>query len=495
MSYFLGIDQGTTLTTAVVTDGEFRILAKASRPHATFYPKPGWVEQDPEELYANCLAAVQEVCEKAGIRPSDLEAMGLDHQGESCLVWEKESGRPIYPMIIWQDRRTARDADRLNEERGDEILRVSGMRPDAYYSATKLKWILDHVDGARERMAKGELELGTFNTWFYERLSGGTCYLTEPSSACCMMLMDLKKTEWDPALISLIGVEIKNMPRIADSGEIMGETDPDCFFGARVKLAGFLTDNPASLLGGGCAGKGVLKTSYGTGSFMLFQTGEEAAFSDTLTGDCMWRLGGKPWYALRGACYTAGAAIEWLRRGVGLIEKPQDTEALCRLVKDSGDVFFVPAFVGLAAPFWDQYARGLFIGITGGTTREHIVRAVVDALTYQVAECYRTMVRDSGVACRVMRADGGMSENSFIMQQQADMLGVPVEVPAEKETAAFGSACLAGISCGILSGPEEVRNLVRVARVYEPMIPEAEREERLARWLAAVERSRGWAKE
>ncbi len=495
-AYYLGIDQGTTLTTAVLVDEKWHIVAKASKAHKQYYPNPGWVEHDPVEIYENCLAVTAEALRKVpGARAQDILAIGLDHQGETCVVWDRDSGLPIYNAIVWQDRRTSDAASKLNKERGEEIQRISGLQPDAYYSATKINWLLDNVEGARSGAESGKLLIGTLNSWLYWKMSGGECYKTEPSSAACMMLMDLQKTAWSPALLDLIGLSVDQMPQMCDSNTIFGYTRPDCFLGARIPIAGCTVDSPASIIGGGCAGEGILKTSYGTGSFMSFQTGSHLIFSENgIFSDCMWRIDGKPFYRLRAAAYVAGTAVEWLKSGLGMIESTQASEQMALAVKDTKDVFFVPAFSGLATPFWDQYARGLFIGLTAGVTKEHLVRAVLESLAYQVANCYRAMTAELGQGCAVMRADGGIVENRFVMQFQADMLGIPVEVPEEKETAAFGAACLAGITMGALPSVESVKRFVRLKDTYEPQMSADERQERLSRWLDAAGRSLGWAK-
>lgn len=494
--YYLGIDQGTTLTTAVLVNESWRVVAKASRAHKQYYPNPGWVEHDPVEIYDNCLAAAAEALSKVpGATAQDLLAIGLDHQGETCVVWDKDTGLPIYNAIVWQDRRTSDAASAWKDEFGDEILGISGLQPDAYYSATKINWLLDNVEGARVRAEKGELLIGTLNTWLHWKMSGGTCYRTDPSSAGCMMLMDLRKTEWSPFLVGLLGLPVECMPEICDSNTLFAYTKPECFLGARIPLAGSTADSPASIIGGGCAGEGILKTSYGTGSFMSFQTGQNLI----LTGkeqfsDCIWRIDGKPFYRLRGAAYVAGTAVEWLKSGIGIVTDVRATEQMALSVPDTNDVYFVPAFSGLATPFWDQYARGLFIGLTAGVTREHIVRAVLESLAYQVANCYRAMSAELGRESPMMRADGGIVENRFVMQFQADMLGIPVDVPEEKETAAFGAACLAGITLGTLESIESVKQYVKIKDVYEPKMSADEREARMARWLDAASRSLGWAK-
>lgn len=507
--YYAGIDQGTTLTTAVITDEAGRLLAKASRPHKNYYPQPGWVEHDPEEIYENCLGAIADAMAKVpGGRTQDIIGFGMDHQGESCLVWEKDTARPVYRMIVWQDRRTSQEADELAERCGDEILRITGVKADAYYSATKLAWILDHVEGARARYERGELMLGTFNTWFFYRISGRRVYATDPGSASCMMLTDLAKCDWDDYMLSLFGLRRELMPQMLDSIGCFGYTEPSEFLGARALIGAALEDSSAGIIGSGCVGEGVLKTSYGTGSFMSLQTGSTLIPSrPDLFSNCLWTHDGRPWFRLRGSCYSAGSSVEWIKN-LGLIDDPAESAALALSVPDTGDVCYVPALSGLATPFWDQYARGTLIGMTAGTTRAHIVRAVLEALAYQVTYAYRVMSEAYGAGSPVMRADGGPVENGFLMQFQADMLGIPVEIPSEKEAAAYGAAvsaaiALAGeasgssaahqVSC-TLSNFDDVRRLVTLKKVYEPAMSADEREDRLGRWLEAASRSRAWAR-
>ncbi|MBQ7248068.1 MAG: glycerol kinase [Lachnospiraceae bacterium] len=495
MKLFAGIDQGTTLTTAVITDENGHMLAKASRPHSNYYPYPGWVEQDPQEIYDNCLGAISDAAAKIpGAKTSDIIGFGMDHQGETCLVWEKDTADPIFRMIVWQDRRTSEDADRLDREYGDRILAVTGVKADAYYSATKIAWILDHVEGARARYERGELMVGTFNTWFFYRISGKTIYATDPGSASCMMLTDLARCDWDDFMLGLFGLRRELMPQMADSIGSFGYTDPACFLGAKALIGAALEDSSAGIIGSGCVGEGILKTSYGTGSFMSLQTGETLVPSKPdLFSNCLWTYHGRPWFRLRGSCYSAGSSVEWLVKGLGLIENAAESETLARSVPDTGDVYYVPALSGLATPFWDQYARGTLIGMTAGTTRAHIVRAVLEALAYQVTNSYLAMSDAYGRRSQLMRADGGPVENAFLMQFQSDMLGIPVEIPEEKEAAAYGSACASAIAAGALGGPDDVKKLVRLKKTYEPSMSDAEREEKLMRWLEAVRRSSGWA--
>ena len=496
--YFLGIDQGTTLTTAVLVDEHMQIAAKASKAHRNFYPKSGWVEEDPLEIFDNCLEVTAEVLRKVpGASPASLLSFTMDHQGETCCIWERDTGLPVYRAIVWQDRRTSDLADRLLEEDGARIHSITGLRPDAYFSATKFRWILDHIPGSRERVRKGELLLGTLNTYIYWRLSRGACYATDPGSASVTMLMDLRKTEWSEELVDeILGIPASCLPEMRDSNAVYGYTDPSVFFGVSVPISGSVVDSPSSIIGGGCAGEGILKTSYGTGNFMTLQTGSFVSVSDERNiSDCMWRIDGEAFYRMRGACYIAGAAVEWLEKGLRIIQSAAETSEIAASVPDTGDVFFVPAFSGLATPFWDPYARGCLIGITGGTTRAEIVRSVLEAIAYQVTCCYRTLSKAYGQESRLMRADGGMIENPFLMQFQADMLGFPVEIPVEKETAAYGAACLGALTQGALDSIESMREHVKIKAVYEPSISEDEREARLARWVRAAERSMGWAKE
>lgn len=494
MAYYLGIDQGTTLTTAVLVDEEWKVAAKASCSHTNHYPQPGWVEQDPCEIYENVLEVAAAALKKAGAEASQIRALGLDHQGETCMIWDRETGLPVYPAIVWQDRRTSKEAATLKETAGGPISRLTGLAPDAYYSATKIAWILEHTPQGREKAAAGQYLIGTLNTYIFWRLSGGAVYKTDPASASCMMLMDLAKTVWDPALVQeLLGISADCLPEICDNSTVYGYTDPEVFFGVRIPIAGSSADSMAAIIGGGCFGTGILKTSYGTGNFMSLQIGKTPVFSEHgVVTDCVYREAGDTYYRFRGACYTAGAAVEWLKNGIGIIDDPKETAAIAGSVPDTGGVFFVPAFTGLATPYWDPYARGAFLGISGGTERAHLIRAVLEAVAYQVTDCYRALRAESREESPLMRADGGMVDNPFLMQLQADMLGFPVEVPAEKESAAFGAACLAAHADGGLDTVFSVRDFVEIKRVYEPAMSADERETRMAGYRKAVQRSLRW---
>ena len=493
--YFLGIDQGTTNTTAVLTDENWRIVAKASKQHRQIYPNPGWVEHDPMEIHDNILMVTREVLDKVpGAKAEDIIGFGLDHQGETCVIWDKETGEPIYNAIVWQDRRTADTCLRLKEEHGDEIQSICGLVPDSYHSAAKLQWMLDNVEGARERAERGELLAGTLNTWLFWMFSGHESFETDVSSAACMMLLDMRTLDWSDRLLELTDLPKAILPKIVDTNHLYGYTEPSRFLGVRIPLAGGIADSPSGMIGGGCFGEGYLKTSYGTGSFMHFQTGSKIIESKKgLFTRTSFKINDVPYYTLSGASYVAGGAVTWLK-DIGMIKNEKDTEAMAMSARNTGDVYFVPAFSGLATPYWDQYARGMFIGLTAGTTREQMVRSVMESLAYQVANCFNTMKLESGVECQAMLADGGMVENKFLMQFQSDMLGVTVKVPEEKETCAFGAACLAGFTLGYLPSLESVRDFIKVKYTYEPQMSQDERDERLSRWIEAVNRCRGWSR-
>ena len=495
-AYYLGIDQGTTLTTALLVDQDWRIAARGRRAHRQIHPRPGWVEHDPEEIFECVLGAIGEALSRLpGGRAQDIIGLGLDHQGETCLIWDKGTGRPLYNAIVWQDRRTSDFAERLKKEHGRYIQETTGLWPDSYYTATKIKWLLDHVPGARDRAARGELLAGTLNTWLIWKLSGGRAFATDSCSGSRTMLMSLRTRQWDRTIAGLVDVPLDLLPPIGDCNQIFARTEPRIFWGAEVPICGSLSDSHAGLIGGGGSRVGTLKTSYGTGCFMNLVTGDEFVISrQGLAACCAWQIDGHPTYTLNGAAYIAGAAVEWLRTGLELIGDLAEVESLARSVPDTRDVYFVPAFAGLATPHWDQYARGAFLGLTGGVTKAHLVRSVLESVAFQTTDCYRAMKREYQGDIPRMRADGGMVDNEFLMQFQADLLGLPVVVPQEKESAAFGAAVMTAVTLGRLSGLEEIDHHVQLKKTYEPFISADERESRLARWLKAVERSKGWAK-
>ncbi len=433
--------------------------------------------------------------EGAGIRASDVRALGLDNQGETCMIWDRITGRPIYNAIVWQDRRTAPEADRLREQHEQAIREKTGVPVDAYFSGLKFQWILDHVAGARSRAARGELMAGTLDTYLLWKMSGEALNITDPSTAARTMLFNIHTSRWDDELLEWMNIPRALLPEIGDTAGVLGRTAPDGPLGACIPIGSSLVDQPAALFGQACFREGAVKTTYGTGCFMLMNTGPAPVRSSNgLVTTVGWRLNGKTTYALDGGVYIAGAAVQWLRDGIRIIEAAAETDALARSVPDSGGVFFVPAFAGLAAPYWDQYARGMIIGLTGGTTRAHIVRATLEAIAFQVRENLDVMRKDSGIAIQVMRADGGAVVNEFLMQFQADILGIPVDVPVINETTALGAAYLAALGIGDFRNLDEIASNWKLGRRYEPAIPEDQRSELLAGWKAAVERCRNWAK-
>lgn len=493
--YFLGIDQGTTSTTAILIDENWNVAGKANIEHKQYYPKQGWVEHDPMELFECCRKAADMALKSIpGASPSDIVCMGIDHQGETALVWDKKTGLPIYNAIVWLDRRTADFAEMLKEKHGDYIKKVTGLWPDSAHGGPKIAWILDHVEGAREKAERGELMAGTLNTWLIYKFTGDKSFTTEGCSAARLAILDLKESKYDKNILDIYNIPEKILPPIMNCNEIFGYTSPDVFYGCKIPIAGSISDSKAALIGGAGTLPGTFKTSYGTGCFMALVTGNEIIKSNNgLVATCCWKLDGVSTYDINASCYVAGAAIQWLKNGINIIDSVSQIEPMVNSVPDTRDVFFVPAFSGLASPYWDQYARGAFIGLTGGVNRNHLVRAVAESIAYQVTDCYRAILLDYGKPLTIMTADGGLVDNSFIMQFQADMLGIPVEVPEEKETAAFGAACLAAFTMGAIGSIADVRKVIKIKKVYEPKMSEDEREARFARWHKAVERCRNWA--
>lgn len=491
--YYLGIDQGTTGTMAIVFNEQWGICGKGYSEHKQFYPKPGWVEHDPMEIWNKTKESVAAALQKAGIRAKDLQAVGLANQGETCMIWDRNTGEPIYNAIVWQDRRTAGAADALQEQCGDLITQKTGLPVDAYFSALKFKWILDTVENAWAKAEEGDLLAGTLDTWLLWKMTGKEIYVTDPSTASRTMLFNLSTCEWDEEMLEIIGIPRSILPEIRESVELYGYTSPTELFDAKVPIAGSVVDQAAALFGQTCFREGSVKTTYGTGCFMLMNTGNKPVSSQNgLITTAVWSIDKKMTYALDGGVYIAGAAVQWLRDGIQIINDAAETEAMANSVPDTGGVHFVPAFTGLAAPYWDQYARGMIIGITGGTTRAHIARATLEAIAFQVAENLEVMRTDSGVSIDVMRADGGAVVNNFLMQFQADVLGIPVEVPVIHETTALGAAYLAALGVGDMDNLEEISEKWKLGRRYEPTITEDHRLQLMHQWKRCVERTREW---
>jgi glycerol kinase len=491
MPYILSLDEGTTSARAVLYNGEGQSLAMESLPVACRYPQPGWVEQDALEIWQSQLEAARRVLERARVTASDVAAAGITNQRETTVVWERSTGMPVAPAIVWQCRRTADFcAEFARGPHAAAIPRKTGLVIDPYFSASKIRWILDHVRDARARARDGELLFGNVDTWLIWRLTQGAAHVTDPSNASRTMLMNLETGEWDPDLLAWFDVPRPMLPRIVSSSEVVGCIEAR-WLGAEIPIAGIAGDQQAALAGQACFGPGLSKNTYGTGCFALLHTGGRAPFSrHQLLATRAASAGGQPQYAIEGSVFVAGAALQWLRDKLGLIRHASDSEGLAGAVADTGGVYFVPAFVGLGAPHWDPSARGVLTGITSATGPEHIVRAALESIAYQTRELVEAMEADAGERLRELRVDGGAAVNNFLMQFQADILGRPIVRPADVETTALGAAFLAGLATGFWRSIPEVESFWRVERRFEPRMPEDTRERLYAGWKAAVARCR-----
>lgn len=491
--YFLGIDQGTTGSTALLIDENWKVVATKNVEHTQIYPKPGWVEHDPEEIWDAIQKAVAGVLLEVGASAAQVVSIGIDNQGETCMVWDKSTGKPVYNALVWQDRRTAEYADELKEKYGEMIIEKTGLGPDAYFSATKIKWILDNVEGVRDKIAGGEIMAGTLDSYLIWRFTGGAAFITDTSTASRTMMLDLKRGKWDQELLDIYDIPMEILPEVTNSSQIYGYTTLETFFGAKVPVAACITDALAAMLAQGCLDQGDIKTTYGTGCFMYINLGDQVRYSKNgLITVSSWQVDNKINYAFDGGVYIAGAAVQWLRDKLRVIGSSAETESVALSAKDTGGVYFVPAFAGLAAPHWDQYARGMMIGITGGTTREQIVRATLESIAFQVYDNAMVMQKDSGYDFSVMKVDGGPVVNKFLMQFQADILGKEVRVPVVTEMTAYGAAFLAALAVGEFSSIQDVRNCWELQCSYEPKMSKDEREYRIGEWHRAIERCKNW---
>ncbi|MFV1978802.1 MAG: glycerol kinase GlpK [Myxococcota bacterium] len=491
--YTMALDQGTTSSRAILFERDGSIAAVDQYEFPQHFPKPGWVEHDPLEIWESQLRAARGVLAKARAQASEVAAIGITNQRETAVVWDRATGEPIHPAIVWQSRQTAAICDELRS-RGleDEVRKRTGLVIDAYFSATKVRFILDRVDGAQQRAEHGELAFGTIDSWLLYRLTGGRVHATEASNASRTLIYNIHEREWDDLLLGELRIPRAMLPEVRDSSGNFGVAESE-WLGAEVPIAGIAGDQQAALFGQGCTAPGLAKNTYGTGCFLLMNTGEDAHASSTgLITTIAWSIGGRVEYALEGSVFVAGAAVQWLRDGMGLIREACDSEAAAQSVEDTGGVYLVPAFVGLGAPYWDERARGTNVGITRGTTRDHIVRAALESIAYQtrdVVECARA---DSGLELDTLRVDGGAATNDFLMQFQADILGVCVERPPVLESTALGAALLAGLGVGFWSDPADLESAGERAQVFEPKLGAERREALYAGWKRAVERSRNW---
>jgi glycerol kinase len=491
--HILALDQGTTSSRAILFDHDGNPVSVAQKEFTQLFPQPGWVEHDPEEIWSTQIGVASEALARAGLRAHDVAALGITNQRETVVIWDRKTGRPIHNAIVWQDRRTAGLCDQL---RADGLVGTfqekTGLLLDAYFSGTKVKWLLDHVDGARARAARGELAFGTIDSWLVWNLTGGALHLTDATNASRTLLYNIHTGEWDEELLKLLDVPRELLPEVRPSSEVYGETAQG-LFGDRIRVAGIAGDQQAALFGQACHQPGMAKNTYGTGCFMLLNTGEKAVPStNQLLTTVAWKRGGRTDYALEGSIFVAGAVVQWLRDGLGIIRSSAEVEALAASVPDNGGVYLVPAFVGLGAPYWDSYARGAMLGLTRGSTGGHIARAALESIAYQTADVLDAMQQDAGLELSELRVDGGASANNLMMQFQADVLGVPVVRPKITETTALGAAYLAGLAVDYWKGEEEIAAQWGADRRFESQMASSQRESLLAGWRKAVERSRRW---
>ncbi len=490
--YILSLDQGTTSSRAILFDQEQNIVCVSQREFTQIYPREGWVEHDPMEIWSSQYGVMMEVVAQSGVDPAEIAGIGITNQRETTVVWDVETGRPICNAIVWQCRRTADIVDTLvRDGLGDYIKNTTGLIPDAYFSASKIKWILDHVEGAREKARAGKLRFGTVDTWLVWKLTLGGAHVTDVTNASRTMLYDIHNLRWDQTLLDALDIPASMLPTVCSSSEIYGYTEIQ---GVRVPIAGIAGDQQAALFGQTCFEPGDAKNTYGTGCFLLMNTGVTPCESKNgLITTIAVGLNGGVEYALEGSVFVGGAVIQWLRDEMRFFAESRDAEYYAQKVSDNGGVYLVPAFTGLGAPYWDMYARGAILGVTRGTKREHIIRAAQESIAYQVADLVRAMEADTGVPLTVLKADGGASRDHFLMQFQADVVDRPVVRPAIRETTALGAAYLAGLATGVWRDKEEIRGLWKCDNTYAPKMSAPERERLLSGWHKAVERSRAWA--
>ena len=494
--YLLALDQGTTSSRCIIFNRRGEIVSRVQREFAQSFPKDGWVEHDATEIWASQMGVAVEAMFSIGAVATDIAAIGITNQRETVVVWDKQTGEPICPAIVWQCRRTAAACDALKRSGAEQEIRErTGLLVDPYFSATKLQWILDHVDGARNRAERGELLFGTIDTWLIYRLTGGRVHATDPSNAARTMLFNIHTLTWDAELLRLFDIPACMLPEVRPSSGHFGETDPR-LFGGSIPIMGVAGDQQAALFGQCCFDAGDVKNTYGTGGFMLMNTGNTPIMSQQgLLTTVGWQIGKDVSYVMEGSVFVCGAVIQWLRDGLGLIKNAADSERMATRVSDSAGVYLVPAFVGLGAPYWDSYARGGIQGLTRAANKYHVVRAALESMAYQTADVLMAMQEDIKVPMTSMRVDGGASANGFLLQFQSDILGLPLIRPACVETTAWGAASLAGLAAGVYSGTDELRREWRIDRSFAPSMTADEREKLLEGWHRAVKRSLAWTEE
>ena len=491
--YILALDQGTTSSRAILFDRSGAIRGVAQREFRQIFPQPGWVEHDPQEIWSSQAGVAAEVLAGANLAASDIAAIGVANQRETTIVWDRRTGKPIHNAIVWQDRRTAGMCDRLREAGHADLIRSrTGLVVDAYFSGTKVRWLLDHVDGARAKAERGELAFGTVDSWLIWNMTAGRVHITDPTNASRTLLYNIRTNEWDDELLDILGVPRSLLPDVRSSSEEYAKTSERTFM-PNVPIAGIAGDQQAALFGQVCTKPGMVKNTYGTGCFLLMQTGEQAVESKHhLLTTVAWRIGDRTEYALEGSVFIAGAVVQWLRDGLGIIQSSSDVESLARSVPDNGGVYFVPAFTGLGAPHWDPYARGAIVGLTRGATGGHLARAALESIAFQTADLIQAMEADAGIRLAELRVDGGATANNVLMQFQSDLLGVPAVRPRIAETTALGAAYLAGLATGFWANQEEIAAQWQVDQRFEPAMDRDHAENMLRQWRRALERAGSW---
>ena len=490
--YILSLDQGTTSSRAMIFNHAGQIVAKAQKAFAQHFPEPGLVEHDAKEIWSTQVSVLAEALAQSGIAADQIAALGITNQRETTIVWDRASGEPVHRAIVWQDRRTAKYCDSIRAAHGDTIRAKTGLVLDAYFSATKVKWILDHVPGARARAEKGELCFGTVDTWLVWNLTEGRVFVTDPGNASRTMLFNIHTLQWDEDLLALFDIPHAMLPEVKSSSEIYGYTAPR-FTNRPIAIAGIAGDQQAALFGQLCLDKGMLKNTYGTGCFLLMNTGDKPVDSQhNLLATVAWKIGGKTTYALEGGVFVGGAAIQWLRDGARLIREADEINTLAASVADNGGVYFVPALSGMGAPYWDQYARGSFFGITRGTSNGHLARAVLEGIAFQVYDIVKAMEADAGQATAQLRVDGGASQSDYLMQVQSDLFAFDIVRPRITETTALGAAYLAGLAVGFWQSTDELRAQWQADKVFSPQLPPERVQKMLHYWHKAVQAAQHW---
>lgn len=494
--YVIALDQGTTSSRAIIFNHQGEIVNVAQKDFTQHFPEPGWVEHNPEAIWSTQLSVMQEAIAKARVREDEIAAVGITNQRETTMIWDRKTGEPIARAIVWQDRRTARYCDSLKEEHGEFIRKKTGLVIDAYFSASKVRWLLDNVEGAREKAEKGELAFGTVDSWLVWRLTEGKVHVTDPSNASRTMLFNIHTMQWDNELLELFQVPKSLLPEVKSSSEIYGYVDSRYILGGKVPIAGIAGDQQAALFGQMCTKKGMVKNTYGTGCFLLMNTGEEVVESkNNLLSTVAWKIGDKITYALEGGVFVGGAAIQWVRDGLRAIRTSDAINSLAATVEDNGGVYFVPCLAGMGAPYWDQYARGTIIGITRGTTDAHIARATLEGIALQVHDIVRAMEKDVGQETQEFRVDGGASASDLLMQIQADVFQFDIIRPKVLETTALGAAYLAGLAVGFWKSTEEISDQWQQDRSFSPEMEKEKLEKILRYWNKAVKAAQQWVEE